>query len=110
MRALQLANSNPCIAQVAVPSTDKPCGTRSAAFTAVTGGDLPVRTDNSGSEYTLLLNNIFHILPFLGSAMKLFSACFITTLTKKKKINNVENIHFHAVGVPRLLTCSMWTT
>lgn len=84
MRALQLANSNPCIAPVAVPSTDKPCGTRSAAFTAVTGGDLPVRTDNSGSEYTLLLNNI-HILPFLVSAMKLFSACFITTLTKKKK-------------------------
>lgn len=52
MRALQLANSNPCIAQVAVPSTDKPCGTRSPASTAVTGGDLPVRTDNSGSEYT----------------------------------------------------------
>lgn len=30
--------------------------------------------------------------------MKLFSACFITTLTKKK-INTVENIDFRAVGV-----------
>lgn len=65
MWALQPANSNPRVAQVAVPSTDKPYGTHSPAFTAVTGGDLPVRTDYSGSEYTLLLDNIFHVLSFL---------------------------------------------